>query len=415
MSQSELIFNPQTGLQAPETEDIRAAVASDWIAAFYDPDLPPLDTEPTTPAGQLIDAETAEIEAKNASVLYLSNQFNPYISSGRWQDGIGYIYFIERKIAEPTIVECQLTGLNGTVIPYGALAASANGYTLICNRSVTIDETSTATTTFRVSQYGAIEIPPHNVNTIITVTSGWDTIDNASAGAVGRSVETRAEFEERRAASVAMNAHGSTGAIFGTIANLPGVLDVQVLENIGPDPITKYGVTVPGHGITVCVFGGDDEEIAEAIYRKKDNGADTGGNTDITYTAADYHNAIYTYLIMRPTTINFWVKVTLGDSDGYTSDVDARIRQAVYNAFYGLNEDSTQGRVGLATTVYASRFYCPVMSVDGVRSVATIEVALQQDQPAIDGYTDSIDINGDQEPVFALTNVVIISDDTTRR
>ena len=408
MAQSGLIFNPATGLVAPDTAQIREGVAEDWKRAFFDPDLPPLDTEPTTPAGQLIDAEVGEIEAKNAEVLYLSNQFNPRVADGRWQDALGYIYFLERKLEEPTVVTCQLTGLNGTVIPYGALVQALSGWTLICNRSVNIGPDGVAETTFRISEPGPIDIPPHAVTSIVTVIPGWDTVDNEAAGAVGRNVESRAEFEARRAASVAANAHGSTGALFGTIANIPGVLDVQVLENIGPDPVIKYGVEVPGHGVTICVYGGEDEAIAAAIYNKKDNGADTGGNTPITYTAADYSNAVYDYLIMRPETVNFWIKITLGTGTALTPEEEAALKFALYQDFYGINPQSGNPRIGLASTVYASRFYYPAIAVEGVKNIQSIEIALNQDTPAPDGYADVAIINGDQEPVLSVENIMVV-------
>ena len=403
MAESNLIFDPATGLYAPATEDIRAAVADDWVVAFQDPDLPLLNTEPTTPAGQLIDAEVAEIEAKNAAMLYLANQFNPKVSSGRWQEGVGYIYFINRKLAEPSVVTCQLTGLNGTVIPYGALAASTNGYTLICNRSVTIGPEGTAETTFRCAEWGPIDFPPNSVNSIVTVIPGWDTVNNEAAGALGRNLETRAEFEARRYDSVAMNAHGSTGALFGAIANIEGVLDCQVLENIGPDPVIKYGVTVPGHGVTVCVYGGEDGDIAEAIYRKKDNGCDTGGNTDIVYTAADYHNAIYEFKIMRPETVNFWIQITLGQQSDITQAIVNAIKQALYDDFHGLGKNP---RVGLAQTVYASRFYCPAISVPGVSNILNIKIALTNDGPP--QYAEVVTIKGDQEPTLSIANIDVI-------
>ena len=124
---SQLTFDPKLGLVAPETESIREAVQSDWQGAFRDVDVE-LNVEPSTPAGQLVDAETAEIEAKNAELLFLSNMFNPKVSEGRWQDALGYIYFLTRKIAQPTVVECSVTGLMGTTIPYGAMAQSTDGY-----------------------------------------------------------------------------------------------------------------------------------------------------------------------------------------------------------------------------------------------------------------------------------------------
>ena len=408
MPRSGLIFNPLTGLYAPDTAVIREGVAEDWRQAFFDPDLPPLDTEPTTPAGQLIDAEVAEIEAKNAEMLYLSNQFNPKVADGRWQDALGYIYFLTRKLEEPTVVTCQLRGLMGTVIPYGALVQSVSGHTLICNRSVSIGTGGVAETTFRVSDNGPVEIPAHSVTSIVTVIPGWDTVGNIAAGAVGRDMETRAEFETRRYASVAANAHGSTGAILGTIANLPGVLDVQVLENIGPDPVVKYGVTVPGHGVTVCVYGGEDADIARAIYLKKDNGCDTGGNTSITYVAEDYHNAVYDYLIMRPTTINFWIRITLGTGASLTEASAAALKLALFQDFYGLNEQSGNARIGLASTVYAARFYCPALAVEGSNNIQSIDIALKQTAPASGAYADVVTIRGDQEPTMALDNITII-------
>ncbi|MDL2315522.1 baseplate J/gp47 family protein [Desulfovibrio sp. OttesenSCG-928-A18] len=419
MARSGLIFDPASGLYAPDTAQIREGVAEDWRQAFFDPDLPVLDTEPTTPAGQLIDAQVAEIEAKNAELLFLSSMFQPGSSEGRWQDALGYIYFLRRKLDEPTVVTCQLTGLNGTVVPYGALVQSAEGHTLICNRAVTIGQdgkgAGAAETTFRVSDNGPIDIAPHSVQSIVTVIPGWDTVDNAAAGALGRDLETRAEFEARRAASVAANAHGSTGALYGTIADLPGVLDVQVLENIGQNPVIKYGVTVPGHGITVCVYGGEDAAIAEAIYSKKDNGCDTGGNTTIMHLAADYHNAAYEYRILRPVTINFWVRVTLGAGSAPTEAQIAAIRQAIQQDFYGLNTQSGNARVGLASTVYASRFYCPALGAlsslsasDGVKSIQSVEIALAANAPGAAAYAALVTIRGDQEPVCSTATISVV-------
>lgn len=407
MPSSQLKFDPALGIQAPGTTEIRDAVATDWVQAFTENNAPLLNTEPTTPAGQLIDSEVAEIEAKNAAVMFLSNMFNPRVSEGRWQDALGYIYFLRRKIAEPTIVSCELTGLNGTVIPYGAVVKATTGETLICNTSVTIGETGQAETTFRLSETGPIEIAPHTVNQIITTVPGWDTVDNAAAGVAGRDLETRSDFEVRRAQSVAKNAHGSTGALYGEIANIPGVLDVQVLENIGPFPVVKYGVTVPGHGVTICVFGGEDLDIARAIYQKKDNGADTGGNTEITYTAADYGNAVYTYMILRPEPINFWFRVVLSPDSILTDETTAAIKQALFNDFYGTGPDPTHGRVGLASTVYASRFVNTILQIDGVKGVMRLGIALSETTPADDAYAEVLTIRGDQEPATVTDNMFI--------
>ena len=234
MSQTHISFDDELGLQVPATEDIRTAVADDWQKAFNRGEGSPLlDVEPTSPAGQLIDALTAEIEAKNSELLYLANQLNPKTAVDRFQDALGYIYFLTRKIAEATVVTCEVTGLNGTTIPYGAIVQSTEGYNLTCLSSVTIGSSGAATAYFQVSEPGPIEIAAHSVTKIVTVIPGWSSVDNDEPGATGRLKETRAEFEARRYASVAKNAHGSAISIYGTIADINGVIDCQVLENTG--------------------------------------------------------------------------------------------------------------------------------------------------------------------------------------
>ena len=404
-----LKFDPASGLSAPDSPEIRRSVAADWTEAFAEEGQPALDSDSSTPAGQLIDAEVAEIEAKNADTLFLANQFNPKVAEGRWQDALGHIYFLTRKKNEPTVVVCRLSGLPGTVIPYGALARSDDGHMLVCNKAVSIGADGTAETTFRTAESGPIEIPAGSVNSIVTTIPGWDGLANPDAGVTGRDLETRSDFEARRYASVAANSHGSVGALYGSLHNLSGyngVLDVQVLENVGPFPVVKYGVTVPGHGVTVCIFGGDDEEIAEIIYRKKDAGCDTGGNTDIVYTAADYSGAVYRYKILRPETVNFWVKVRLGSASSATPAVVQAIREAVYSDFLGENEHTGQSRLGLAQSVYASRFYHAVTALDMVKDLREVSIALSEN-PAAGDYVDFLDIRGDQEPVMTQDNIFV--------
>jgi uncharacterized phage protein gp47/JayE len=400
---SRLVFDPNTGLKIPETSEIRAEVVELFKKAFYGIDLPELDTEPTSPAGQLVDALVAEIEAKNSEILYLANQFNPKVAEGRWQDALGNIYFLSRKKAEPTIVTCQLTGLPETKIPYGVLIEDSESHRFLCNKSITLDSKGLGETTFRCTVFGPIDVGPGSITKIVTSIAGWDTVSNSEAGAIGRDLESRSDFEARRFGSVAINAHGSVSSIYGSLHNLSGVagvIDVQVLENIGPDPITKFGVIVPGHGITVCIFGGQDAEIAKVIYEKKDAGCDTGGNTVVSYVNPENSGAVYQFNILRPETVNFWVKVTLGSTEILTVDLKAKIKKAILDDFTGQNSDTGNPRIGLASTVFASRFYCAVLNA-GTKNLYEISVRLGDTGV----YQSMVEIMGDQEPVMSEANI----------
>ena len=106
---------------------------------------------------------------------------------------------------------------------------------------------------------------------------------------------------------------------------------------------------------------------------------------------------------MRPETVNFWIRVILGAGSRPTDSQMAALKDALYRDFYGLNQDSDSSRIGLASTVFASRFYTPALAVEGIRNIQSVEIALSADAPT--AYNDVLAINGDQEPVLATDNI----------
>ena len=400
-----LTFNPTTGLVADDVETVREAVRADWVAAFAKDGRPELNTEPETPAGQLIDSQTAAIVDKDNEVLFLGNQFNPLTASGIWQDALGKIYFLTRKTAQASEAVCQCNGLAGTVITQGArIKSSADGSEWACMEAVTISAGGTAQARFQAQTPGPLVALANTLTEIVTVTPGWDSVTNPAAAVVGRDSESQLEFEKRRYNSVAANARGSVAALYGAIANLPDVLDVAILENIGNDPIVSWGVTIPGHSVWIAVTGGTDSEIAEAIYRKKDAGCGTAGNTQIGYQDAELPGMpIYTYRIERPAPLAFAVRVTLRLTPTTPQDIKQKIKDAVLADFNGAGPHDNL-RVGTAQEVYASRFYCAVIGA-GVQNLVSIELAA----PATGGtWGPSVTVNADQSPVLDADNIQVI-------
>lgn len=392
-----LIFDPKVGLVADDTDAIRVTVQTDWKNALGEN----LNVEGSTPAGQLIDSETAFIAQKDSEVLYLANQFNPLTAEGVWQDALGLIYFIKRKVAEPTIVDCVCTGLAGTVIPKGSIVKSSDNVTLIATNGGTIGGNGNVTLTFAAQTPGPIPIGANTVTTIITVIAGWDTVDNPAAGITGRDEESRLEFEFRRALSVAKNAHGTVEALLSEIANIQGVLDVVILENTTSTPLSTQGVEIPGHSVFISVSGGDDTEIAKAIYMKKDAGCGTAGNTEVSYIAPDVYNKKYSFNIERPTTLAFAIQVNMRLTPTTPSDIEDRVKKAILDNFNG--NDNTVGRVRIGSTVYASRFYGTVTGA-GVQDLVSIKIAAPNTSAE---WIDEVVINANQAPVLSIDDIKI--------
>lgn len=400
-----ITFNDKTGLVAEETSVVRARIAQEWKNAFAtDPRLPVLDTNPETPAGQLIDGQTALASEKDNDMIYISNMFNPKNATGVWQDALAAIYFLNRKIALPTYVTCQVRGAYGTTIPYGALVQDVNGYTFLNTSVVVIGSSGTANIYVRCTETGAVEVAPNTVTQIVTTVPGWDSVTNPSAGITGRDEESQAAFENRRAGSVGKNSHGAVASIYGTIADLNNVVAVLVLENTTNADKTIKGVTLAGHSVYISVYGGDNTDIARAIYNKIDGGVGTQGNTMLTYNPAsdniaDQPDALYTYYIERPDTVETAVKVTVSDDE--TTGLTNAIKEAVVENFNG---NSSFRRVKMGDTLYASRFYSDVIKA-GVTMLENIEIKYPS---ATGSYADSIDIPASELPTISAEDVTVV-------
>ena len=403
-----LHFDPKIGLYPDEITTVRETVRADWVAAFQKDGLPPLNTEPEAPAGQLCDSQTAAIVDKDNEVLFLANQFNPLTAEGIWQDALGKIYFLTRKGAQPSEALCECTGLGGTLIPAGCIIeSSADGSRWRCAESVTIPGGTSGGNVqarFIALEAGPLAAGAGTLTQIITVVPGWDAVTNPAPAIVGRVEETQAEFEARRYASVAANARGSLYAIYGALADLDGVIDCVVLENTTNNPVVKWGVTIPGHSIWASVLGGEDAAIAETIYRKKDAGCGTSGGTEVTYQDMDLPGTpVYNYEICRPAPVSFGVKVVLRKTDGTPADIEDQIKQAVLADFNGQGVHGNL-RVAMAQTVFASRFYCPVISA-GAQGLESIELAFPYAAGA--AWLDSVTINADQAPALSEENIIV--------
>lgn len=360
-----------TGVSIPTESEILAGELADIDAAFGGGVNPSL----TTPQGQLATSITAIIGDKNDQIAYLVNQVNPDSASGPFQDAIGSVYFLGRKAAEPTVVICQCGGASGVIIPALARAQDQNGNLYLCVDGGTIGESGTVTLSFRAEVTGPLPCPSGTLNKIYQTIPGWDTITNAAAGVPGTNVEGRAEFEARRRASVALNAHGSKESIYAAVFNVADVTDCYVTENVTSSPV-NMGVTdyaVAEHSVYVAVVGGSNEDVAQAIASKKDLGCNMNGSTEVT--AYDYSYSApcpeYTIKFVRPSGLAIKMAVSIVAKATLPSDIATQIKAAIISAFSG-GDGGERARIG--GTIYASRFYAPVALVHP--SVAIISVLI---------------------------------------
>ncbi|WP_242349268.1 baseplate J/gp47 family protein [Mucispirillum schaedleri] len=387
-------FDVNKGFIVDSVEDVRSAVRTVWVEAFKDPDLPALDTSPETPQGQLIDSQTASIMNKDNEFLFLASQFNPETADGIFQDALAAIYFLQRQPATATTVVCECSGLRGTLIPAGSIVKSDNNYRFVSLEDAVISDTGSVAVTFVLTETGIIPVGANTVTKIVTQIAGWDTVTNAAAGITGRNAESQSEFYARIKRSAAINSQGSINAIEAALANITGVTAVLLLENDTDTTVIKSGVTIQPHSICISIFGGDNDKIAETIYKKKDMGCGTVGNTPISYINSK--GTLYNYNILRPAPAPVGIYITIYNTNNLSPNITQSIKQAVFNSFYGLDGSVP---VKMGETLYATRF----ASVITALSVVYKSIQITQN----DKYYDSLSFDASQIPTLDISDIQV--------
>lgn len=385
-----LTFN-DTGVIAPETSEIKSEVQSIFTGAFGSD----LSLDDATPQGYIIDKLTEIIANQNSQMLFIINQLNPTKARGVFQDALAQLYFLERKGATPTIVQCVCTGLSGTVlngIDTGnpATAQNTDGELFVCTNTVTIPASGTVTAQFQSVNTGAISANANTVNRIYRQINGWDTVNNPASGVAGQAQESRTAFETRRKNSLALYAYGSREAVYAKVYNVDDVTDVIVVENDTSNSQTIQGVTLTRNSIYVCVLGGDNTEIAQAMRASKSGGCATNGAVEVLLES-DYLPLKFD----RPTPVETYIRVVLANADNVPSTYVNDVRDAIYNNFSGADGSS---KITIGQTVYASRFYSPVMAI-GLQ-VQNIKISRNGST-----YTTSVAMNLNELAVLSKSNI----------
>lgn len=154
--------------------------------------------------------------------------------------------------------------------------------------------------------------------------------------------ETDAEYRKRIILS-ASRGSGFAQSVANEIGKVSGVQGVVVLDNGLEDPdvlpkdaqgnTTGHSIAVPAHTIYVCVRGGSNDGIAEAIMRTKSMGcsmdSDATLGTVVSSTVTS-EGISFTATFHRPSQLYVWIDVT-ANTIAYTgSDAADDIEDAVH-------------------------------------------------------------------------------------
>ena len=408
-------FTP-TGVSVPAPQAVLAGVQQDWVQAFALTGKT-LNTELTTPQGQLQQSQSYMVSAFFAALAQMVANVDPMTSQGTYQDALGRIYFLTRQAATAATVAATVVGTPSQLLPAGSLAQSSDDTIWATTTDVTFGPLSTAAVTLQATVTGSAPAAGVNDLTIYQQVPGWESISNSVASTPGTDTESRQSFEQRRSESVEIGGVGQPANVRAAIGNVTGVTDAYVYNN-GGDTAINAGTThypIPAHSIAIIVSGGADADVAAAINSKLDCGCglptSAGLGTLITVNVQDTVNYVApypTYLInfVRPQVLQVYFTANVANLSTLPATYVQQVQQAVAATFADgfLSEDGTiaVSRARIGGQIVAAEYAAPLLALGNITPVA-----LFVSTTAAPSSGASLTPGIDQQPVCLALNITV--------
>ena len=297
--------------------------------------------------------------------------------------------------AQKAVGYLTFTGEDGVEVPEGYLAETTAGEQYITLQSGVIKDGSVTLSASAVVPGPDGNTEKNTITNIVNPMSGIAAVINATSFEGGRNTETDAEFRERYYLSVDFAGGVNIDAIIAEIyESVEAVIAVTGEEN---DTDVENSSGLPPHSIEIIAYGGLDEDIAGAIFRRKAAGIQTYGNTTVAVvsSAGTTHNIKFS----RPAPVNVWIKITgLKTDSAFPLDGIERIKQNLVN-YIG---STTRGGMSIGQDVICVTLPTEVLKVPGV-----VDFDLQISSDGVDFSRENITIAAREKAVTEESKVTV--------
>ena len=285
-----IVMTP-AGLQPQAPADILAQLLASVAATNpgYTGDLPAslIEDIASTDVGAIVLIDRARVE--------LINSLTPNGANDFVLNQLGQIYGVQPGIPTNTSVNVVFTGTVGFVINVGfQVSDGTNTYQIVDGGVIGGGGSSPSLTAVAVNS-GSFAVPLATVTQIVTSVPGAITLSvtNPTAGTPGGAAETSQSYRSRVLQAGLASSQGMPRYLKTLIQNLPGVVSRTVAVR-----------ATLGTGIEVLVAGGDNYQIAYAIFRSVFDpsaliASSTYPGNNVTVSISDYPDT-YNMVFVTP-------------------------------------------------------------------------------------------------------------------
>ena len=329
--------------------------------------------------------------------------YSAYIddAENRQLDGIIKYIAMSRKGTEKSKGHIIASGDEGTRIDTDLIIGTKEGINFSPIKPYTLGTEPTKIDIECLEEGEAGNVSVNTITEVITPIAGLSGVTNPEPTEGGRDIEEDVEVKERYYRSLSKPGGASVPAVEGALLNVLNIKDVFVEEN---DTLSEID-GIPPKSIAPYVYGGEDEEIAEAILEKKAAGIRSFGTTEVVLADEKGKNQIIGFT--RATTKPVYVKVTVTKNNRYPFDGDELIKDAIIKYIGGLDASGTEHRgLRFDKDVVANKLI-GVADIDGVDNL-NVHLSLDGVDYSTNAY--HIDIKKSEKAITDASKVVIVSD-----
>uniref|UniRef100_UPI004025BB9D baseplate J/gp47 family protein n=1 Tax=Megasphaera elsdenii TaxID=907 RepID=UPI004025BB9D len=251
---------------------------------------------------------------------------------------------------------------------------------------------------FRCVTVGAVNPDIGTINQIVTSIPGWTGVLNQYTASVGQDAETDTHLRQRWNRSLFSRGSTNIDAIAEALAdNVTGVTTSKVYEN-RTDATDSDGR--PPHSIEAIVEGGENDDIAQVLWKTKTGGIDTFGND--SGVATDSQGVQHTIYFNRPQQVKVWMKIVVGKNP------DEVFPPAALNEIADAVLAKGQAQE-IGQDVILQRYFSSIFSA--TTGVGYISLTACTGDTADEYTTENISINDRQIAVFDATRIEVSKQD----
>jgi uncharacterized phage protein gp47/JayE len=334
------------GFTAPREADFLELIRDDYKARLAARGLPSdIDFDADVFLGNITANMAARLgKAAGDGLQALYDAFDPSGATGLQLDNLSVLVGVPRE--EPTASQATVTytGTVGTPVLAGEVVEGGgvdDDQKWTVSADVVIGGGGTVDVVVVAQQKGAVVATAGQIDKIVTLKAGLDSVTNAADATTGQARETDSELRKRRQESLQISGGRNNNALRAQLTALASVIAAVVVDNDTDTQVVNQGIILEPHSVAVVIHPStlttaQKKEVALVIFDQITDGIFTNG-TDVvaTVTKLDTSTKTIRWDFADLITTNNEVTVVLDDGVAL-GDVDEAVKAAVVDYYLSL-------------------------------------------------------------------------------